>query len=201
MNKTPIILASSSEIRQQLLARILTPLNLSFDCISPNIDETSQGEQHADELAYRLAKQKAHVIAQQYPNALVIGSDQVAWCADNPSVFLGKPITEENAVQQLLNHSGKILNFSTGLSVQHLNQEFECTCVAHYQVQFRDLTEIEIRRYIAIDKPLYCAGSFKAESLGISLFNKMHGDDFNTLLGLPVIELCKILRMYGLNMP
>ena len=91
--------------------------------------------------------------------------------------------------------------FSTALSVQHLQSDFETTLVEHYQVKFRELTLAEIERYIDIDQPLHCAGSFKCESLGISLFEKMQGDDQTTLMGLPMIQLCKILRKFELNAP
>ncbi len=107
----------------------------------------------------------------------------------------------ENAIQQLQANSAQSVFFSTALSVQHAQSGFESTIVEHYQVQFRPLTLAEIERYIALDAPLHCAGSFKCESLGISLFEKMHGDDQTTLMGLPMIQLCKILREFGLSVP
>ncbi|ENU96838.1 maf-like protein [Acinetobacter sp. CIP 102082] len=197
MSRFELILASSSQTRKDLMDR----LGLDYRCISPDIDESVQGENHADDLAKRLAYQKAHVIAEQHPNAIVIGSDQVAWREHAPNNFIGKPLTVENAIQQLQENSGKIVFFSTALSVQHLRSGFERTLVEHYQVKFRQLTLAEIERYIEIDQPLHCAGSFKCESLGISLFEKMVGDDQTTLMGLPMIQLCKILRQFGINVP
>ena len=197
MNQFELILASSSQTRKDLMDR----LRLNYRCISPDIDESAMGELHADDLAKRLAFQKARVIAEQNPNAIIIGSDQVAWREHAPYDFIGKPLSVENAIQQLQENSGKIVFFSTALSVQHLRSGFERTLVEHYQVKFRQLTLAEIERYIEIDQPLHCAGSFKCESLGISLFEKMVGNDQTTLMGLPMIQLCKILRQFGINVP
>ena len=197
MNQFELILASSSQTRKDLMDR----LRLNYRCISPDIDESAMGELHADDLAKRLAYEKARVIAELNPNAIIIGSDQVAWREHAPYDFIGKPLSVENAIQQLQENSGKIVFFSTALSVQHLRSGFERTLVEHYQVKFRQLTLAEIERYIEIDQPLHCAGSFKCESLGISLFEKMVGDDQTTLMGLPMIQLCKILRQFGINVP
>ncbi|MCM1958726.1 Maf family nucleotide pyrophosphatase [Acinetobacter modestus] len=197
MNQFELILASSSQTRKDLMDR----LRLDYRCISPDIDESAMGELHADDLAKRLAYEKARVIAEQNPNAIVIGSDQVAWREHAPYDFIGKPLSVENAIQQLQENSGKVVFFSTALSVQHLQSGFETTLVEHYQVKFRQLTLAEIERYIEIDQPLHCAGSFKCESLGISLFEKMVGDDQTTLMGLPMIQLCKILRAFELKVP
>ena len=197
MNQFELILASSSQTRKDLMDR----LRLDYRCISPDIDESAMGELHADDLAKRLAYEKARVIAEQNPNAIVIGSDQVAWREHAPYDFIGKPLSVENAIQQLQENSGKIVFFSTALSVQHLQSGFETTLVEHYQVKFRQLTLTEIERYIEIDQPLHCAGSFKCESLGISLFEKMVGNDQTTLMGLPMIQLCKILRAFELKIP
>ncbi len=197
MNQFELILASSSQTRKDLMDR----LRLNYRCISPDIDESAMGELHADDLAKRLAFQKARVIAEQNPNAIVIGSDQVAWREHAPYDFIGKPLTVENAIQQLQANSGNTVFFSTALSVQHAASDFEITLVEHYQVKFRQLSLAEIKRYIAVDQPLHCAGSFKCESLGISLFEKMVGNDQTTLMGLPMIQLCKILRQFGVNVP
>lgn len=197
MNQFELILASSSQTRKDLMDR----LRLDYRCISPDIDESAMGELHADDLAKRLAFQKARVIAELNLNAIIIGSDQVAWREHAPYDFIGKPLSVENAIQQLQENSGKIVFFSTALSVQHLQSGFETTLVEHYQVKFRQLTLAEIERYIDIDQPLHCAGSFKCESLGISLFEKMVGDDQTTLMGLPMIQLCKILRAFELKIP
>ncbi|MCH7312503.1 Maf family nucleotide pyrophosphatase [Acinetobacter sp. ANC 4805] len=197
MSQFELILASSSQTRKDLMNR----LRLDYHCISPDIDESAMGELHADDLAKRLAFEKVQVIAQQHPNAIVIGSDQVAWREHAPYDFIGKPLSIENAIQQLQANSGQTVFFSTALSVQHLQSGFETTLVEHYQVKFRQLTLAEIERYIEIDQPLHCAGSFKCESLGISLFEKMVGDDQTTLMGLPMIQLCNILRQFGFNLP
>ena len=195
--QTQIILASSSQTRKDLMNR----LRLNYLCISPDIDESHQNETHADDLAKRLAFEKAHVIAQDHPNAIVIGSDQVAWREHAPQDFIGKPLTVENAIAQLQLNSGKNVYFSTALSVQHLASSFEHTLVEHYHVKFRDLTLDEIQRYVELDDPLYCAGSFKCESLGITLFEQMIGQDQTTLMGMPMIQLCGILRTLGIHLP
>ena len=192
-----IILASSSQTRKDLMNR----LDLPYHCISPDIDESPRGETHADDLAKRLAFEKAQVIAKDHPNAIVIGSDQVAWREHSPQDFIGKPLTVEKAIQQLQANSGQNVYFSTALSVQHLASSFEQTLVEHYHVKFRELTLEEIQRYIEIDQPLHCAGSFKCESLGISLFEQMIGQDQTTLMGMPMIQLCGILRKLGLQLP
>ncbi|WP_374254137.1 nucleoside triphosphate pyrophosphatase [Acinetobacter brisouii] len=197
MKLPQIILASSSQTRKALMDR----LGLEYLAIAPDIDESSQQETHADDLAKRLAFEKARVIAEQYPDAIVIGSDQVAWRETEPQDFIGKPLTVENAIQQLQLNSGKTVYFSTGLSVQHLASGFEQTLVERYQVQFRELSLNEIQRYIEKDQPLHCAGSFKCESLGISLFASMTGQDQTTLMGLPMIQLCKLLRQLNIQIP
>ena len=196
-NRTQIILASSSQTRKDLMNR----LRLDYLCISPDIDELPQGEIHADDLAKRLAFEKAQVIAQDHPHAIVIGSDQVAWREHSPQEFIGKPLTVEKAIQQLEANSGKNVYFSTALSVQHLASGFEQTLVEHYHVKFRDLSLEEIQRYVLLDNPLHCAGSFKCESLGISLFEQMIGQDQTTLMGMPMIQLCGILRTLGILLP
>ncbi|AOA58013.1 Maf family protein [Acinetobacter larvae] len=192
-----IILASSSSTRKALLDR----LGLDYRCIAPDIDESPKGEQHADALALRLAYEKAQHIAQAYPEAIVIGSDQVAWRTQTPQIFLGKPLTVDRAIAQLSDNAGQWLNFSTGLSVQCLARQFAQSVVAHYRVQLRDLSRAEIERYVAQEQPLHCAGSFKCEGLGISLFAQMQGNDQTTLMGLPLIELCTLLRQLGLQLP
>lgn len=196
-HSTQIILASSSQTRKDLMNR----LRLDYQCISPDIDESARGERHADDLAKRLAFEKAQVISQDHPNAIVIGSDQVAWREHVPQDFIGKPLTVKNAIQQLQLNSGKNVYFSTALSVQHLASGFEQTLVEHYHVKFRELTLEEIQRYVELDDPLYCAGSFKCESLGITLFEQMIGKDQTTLMGMPMIQLCQILRALDLKLP
>ena len=197
MSHSELILASGSQTRKTLMDR----LGLVYRCISPDIDESAKGETHADALARRLSFEKAKVIAEQYPDAIVIGSDQVAWRSHTPHDFIGKPLTTENAITQLMANSGQSLCFSTGLSIQHLHSGFEHTLVEHYQVKFRELTLDEIQRYVAIEQPLQCAGSFRCEGLGISLFESMSGNDQTTLMGLPLIQLCYYLRQLNIVIP
>lgn len=195
--KRPIILASSSQTRKELMDR----LKLDYQCMTPDIDESPQGESHADDLAKRLAFEKAQSIAEQYPKAIVIGSDQVAWREGAPDIFIGKPLSPEKAIRQLQANSDKIVYFSTALSVQQKSSGFEQTLVEHYKVKFRKLSLDEIERYVTLEQPLHCAGSFKCESLGISLFEQMIGQDQTTLMGMPMIQLCQILRQLNLQIP
>ena len=184
MNTHKIILASSSQTRKDLMDR----LRIDYLSIVPDIDESPRGESHADDLAMRLALEKAKCIAEQHPDAIVIGSDQVAWREGAPDIFIGKPLSAEKAVKQLQANSDKIVYFSTALSVQHQVSGFEQTLVEHYKVKFRKLSLPEIERYVEIEQPLHCAGSFKCESLGISLFEEMIGHDQTTLMGMPMIS-------------
>ncbi|MEN8992893.1 nucleoside triphosphate pyrophosphatase [Acinetobacter sp. YH01020] len=197
MSTPKIILASSSQTRKDLMDR----LRIDYHSIVPDIDETPRGENHADELAKRLAFEKAYAIANQHPDAIVIGSDQVAWREGAPDIFIGKPLCDEKAVKQLQANSDKIVYFSTALSVQQKSTGFEQTLVEHYKVKFRKLSLPEIERYVQVEQPLHCAGSFKCESLGISLFEEMIGQDQTTLMGMPMIKLCNILRELKILVP
>lgn len=197
MNSAQIILASSSQTRKALMDR----LHINYISMVPDIDESPRGENHADDLAQRLAFEKARYIAQQNPEAIVIGSDQVAWREGAPDIFIGKPLTTEKAIRQLQANSDKIVYFSTALSVQQLSTGFEQSLVEHYKVKFRKLSQVEIERYVEIEQPLHCAGSFKCESLGISLFEEMIGQDQTTLMGMPMIKLCHILRELKILVP
>ncbi|WP_180054414.1 nucleoside triphosphate pyrophosphatase [Acinetobacter sp. YH12142] len=197
MSTPKIILASSSQTRKDLMDR----LRIDYHSIVPDIDETPRGENHADELAKRLAFEKAYAIANQHPDAIVIGSDQVAWREGAPDIFIGKPLCDEKAVKQLQANSDKIVYFSTALSVQQKSIGFEQTLVEHYKVKFRKLSLPEIERYVQVEQPLHCAGSFKCESLGISLFEEMIGQDQTTLMGMPMIKLCNILRELKILVP
>lgn len=194
---TQIILASSSQTRKDLMDR----LKIQYECVVPDIDESPRGELHADDLARRLAFEKANTIAQKHPDAIVIGSDQVAWREGAPDIFIGKPLSTEKAIRQLQANSDKIVYFSTALSVQQNATGFEQTLVEHYKVKFRKLSMAEIERYVAVEQPLHCAGSFKCESLGISLFEQMIGQDQTTLMGMPMIQLCQILRQLNILVP
>ena len=197
MNTSPLILASSSQTRKDLMDR----LHIDYTCIVPNIDESPRGENHADHLAKRLAFEKARAISELHPDAIVIGSDQVAWREGAPDIFIGKPLTVDKAIKQLHANSDKILYFSTALSVQQQSTGFEHTLVEHYKVRFRKLSLAEIERYVELEQPFMCAGSFKCESLGISLFEQMIGQDQTTLMGMPMIQLCQILRSLNINLP
>lgn len=197
MNAIQIILASSSQTRKELMDR----LHIDYISLVPDIDESPRGESHADDLAKRLAFEKAKYIAEKNPEAIVIGSDQVAWREGAPDIFIGKPLTPEKAIRQLQANSDKIVYFSTALSVQQQATGYERTLVEHYKVKFRKLSKAEIERYVAIEQPLHCAGSFKCESLGISLFEEMIGQDQTTLMGMPMIKLCHILRELKILVP
>ena len=194
INSINLILASSSPYRRSLLEK----LGLDFRCESPEIDESRLENEAADSLVARLAVEKARVVAENRTNGLVIGSDQVAEC---DAMILGKPGNAENARKQLLQMRGKTVNFHTGLCVYNAaDGEYEQDVVL-FKVSFRDLTEDEIERYLAKEQPFNCAGSFKSEGLGITLFNRMEGDDPNALIGLPLIRLCEMLRKQGLFLP
>ena len=197
MNAPKIILASSSQTRKELMDR----LRLQYSTIVPDIDESPRGENHADVLAKRLAFEKAQHVANLHPDAIVIGSDQVAWREGAPDIFIGKPLTADKAIRQLQANSDKIVYFSTALSIQQQSTGFEQTLVEHYKVKFRKLSLPEIERYIEIEQPFHCAGSFKCESLGISLFEEMIGQDQTTLMGMPMIQLCRILRELKILVP
>lgn len=190
----PLILASSSPYRRELLARLNTP----FDCISPNIDESPNAGEAPEQLVVRLAQNKAEAIANNHHNHLIIASDQVA-CLDGK--ILTKPGNFENAVMQLSSCSGKRVVFHTGLCLlnsQNQNRQF---CVEPFTVCFRDLTLKQIERYLKAEEPYDCAGSFKMEGLGISLFSKLEGDDPNALIGLPLIRLINMLQKESVEIP
>jgi len=187
-----IILASSSTYRRDILNKIGIP----YHCISPHICEKALIDENAAQLVQRLALEKAQKIATQHPNSLIIGSDQVALLDGK---ILGKPHTTPKAEQQLALCSGKKVSFRTGLCLlDSSDQSYQLEQVI-FDVHFRVLTTQEICHYIAIEKPLNCAGSFKAEGLGIALFDKLEGDDFNSLIGLPLIRLLAMLRNKGIS--
>jgi MAF protein len=192
MHSPKIILASSSPYRKELLNR----LHIPFDCISPDIDETPHENETPNALSARLANEKAAKIAPDYPDAIVIGSDQVAMCHGEP---LGKPYTRDNAIKQLCDFSKQTVTFHTALCVMRGSTVH--THVSEYGVQFRDLSLEEIERYVDIEQPLNCAGSFKTEGLGISLFEKQFGDDPTSLIGLPLIKTSEYLRAFNLQVP
>ncbi|KNC68801.1 Maf family protein [Pseudoalteromonas ardens] len=190
--KTPLILASSSPFRQQILAKLC----LQFDSFSPDIDESAHPQETPAELVARLSEAKAQTAHQYYSSGLVIGSDQVALFNEQ---ILGKPHTVENAHKQLQQFSGQVVTFLTGLSVYQLETQRAITKVVPFKVHFRALSEAQIKHYVAKEQPLNCAGSFKSEGLGICLFDKLEGEDPNTLIGLPLIELTKSLAEFGVD--
>lgn len=189
-----IILASSSNYRKSMLKR----LNLSFEIVIPDIDETAKEDESPSQLVMRLSCQKAEKIAKSHANALVIGSDQIA-CLDHQ--VLCKPGNRENAIKQLQLMSGKSITFLTGLCLfNSVTKEFQ-SAIIPYEVCFRVLSIDQIKRYLDIDTPYDCAGSFKSEESGITLINKMTGDDPTALMGLPLISLAEMLRNQGVNFP
>jgi len=186
MNKT-LILASSSPYRKELLAR----LNLPFETMSPEIDESSLTNELPQDTALRLAQLKARKIAESYSQALVIGCDQVATL---DGLQLGKPGTHENAVKQLKMMRGRTVTFHSALCLYNAETQHMQAEVVPYEVTFRELTDEQIERYLRIEEPYNCAGSAKSEGLGVALIASMHGTDPNALIGLPLIKLISMLQ-------
>ena len=189
-----IVLGSTSKYRAELLAR----LGLPFETALPDCDETPHSSEKPPDLALRLAKNKALSLKTQYPDHLIIGSDQV--CALGGQL-LGKPGTVDRAVQQLRTMRGQPVIFYTGLSVLNSLSGESVDAIDQTKVTLRDLTNAEIDRYIDAEMPLDCAGSFMVEKLGISLFEHIESSDPTALIGLPLISLCKGLRQFGVNVP
>ena len=187
----PLILASSSPYRRRLLER----LQLPFEVAAPGVEESPRPGEPGDELALRLAQDKAAAVAGEYPDAIVIGSDQVPCLG---STLLHKPGDAGRARDQLRACSGEPVVFYTGLSVVAPGAAAQ-SAVVPFQVHFRTLSDEEIEHYLALDEPYDCAGSFKWESLGIALFERLEGDDPTALEGLPLITLCRMLRSLGLD--
>ncbi len=186
-----IVLASSSPYRRQLLEK----LQLSCEVCPPNIDENAYPGERPQDLARRLSEAKAMAVAMQR-SGIIIASDQVA-SVDNH--VLGKPGTTHNAIDQLTLCAGKTVTFYTGLCVYNTTSNQLQGDVITYEVTFRALSQSEIARYVELEQPLDCAGSFKSEGLGVSLFSSMYGEDPNALVGLPLIALCTMLRNEGIN--
>jgi len=185
---TTIILASTSPYRRALLEQ----LQLPFSCANPNVDEALKTDETAREAALRLAQLKAQSIAFHQPLSVVIGSDQLASCDGK---ILGKPGTHAKAYEQLQFMAGKTLTFHTGLCVIQGNKR-HCL-VEDFKVHMRELTKQQIDCYLHREQPYDCAGSFKVEGLGISLFESLEGKDPNSLIGLPLISLISILNTLG----
>ncbi len=192
----PILLASSSPYRKQLLEK----LQLPFECASPDIDESIQKNEKPEDYVQRLAVEKAKALAAEYPNHLIIGSDQCAVLKQEAKyTVLGKPHTVENAIKQLSQASGQSVTFLTGLCVYNSKTDQHSSLVEPFIVHFRELTQAQIERYIEQEKPLGCAGSFKSEGLGIRLFKALEGRDPNSLIGLPLIALVDLLEQQGIQ--
>ncbi|MBA4329779.1 MAG: septum formation inhibitor Maf [Polaromonas sp.] len=190
----PLILGSSSRYRHELLSR----LGLAFEVVSPDVDETPAPGEAPAALARRLALAKARAVAANFPQAVVIGSDQVA---DLNGLPLGKPGNHERAVAQLRQMRGQTVIFQTAVAVVCADSGFEQVELAAVQVQFRELGDDEIEHYLRTEQPYDCAGSAKSEGLGITLLEAIHNDDPTALVGLPLIRTCRMLRAAGLMLP
>lgn len=188
----PLILGSTSRYRRELLSRLGVP----FDAVAPNVDETPQPGENPASLALRLARAKARDVAKRHPEAVVIGSDQVADLHGEP---LGKPGTHERAVAQLRRMRSQTVVFQTALTVVCLSTGFEQSDIAAVRVVFRDLSDSEIESYLRTEQPYDCAGSAKSEGLGIALLERIDNDDPTALVGLPLIRTCRMIRSAGVR--
>jgi septum formation protein len=190
----PLILASTSQFRRELLTRLQIP----FTAVAPDADEIALPGESPAQTAERLSELKARAVADLHPNSLIIGSDQVAYMG---SQRFGKPGRRENAIVQLQAMRGNTVIFHTGLCL--LNTQTGCCQVTGVptEVRFRSLSDSEIERYLDREDALSCAGSAKSEGLGISLLDYMRGDDPNALVGLPLIALSRMLRAEGMDLP
>lgn len=189
-----LVLGSTSRYRRELLQR----LGLNFDVVGPDVDETPLPGESPASTAQRLALAKARAVALRHPDAVVIGSDQVA---DLDGEALGKPGTHERAVAQLQRMQGRTVLFHTALAVVCIGSGFEATDLAPVRVVFRPLGDDEIERYLQTEKPYDCAGSAKSEGLGIALLERIDSDDPTALVGLPLIRTCQLLRQAGVRVP
>lgn len=193
MTMTPLILASTSPYRRELLQR----LRLPFDVARPEVDETALPGEAPQALAIRLAQAKAQAIAHRGADAWALGSDQVAECAGQA---LGKPGRRGAAIAQLQAMSGKTVHFHTALCLAHADGRLLAD-VDLTEVHFRTLGQAEIERYVDAEQPFDCAGSFKSEGLGISLFEAIDNRDPTALIGLPLIATARLLRRAGFSLP
>ena len=188
---SPLILASTSAYRRELLQR----LRLPFTVESPQVDETPRAHESPEQLAMRLALAKAQAVAARHPDAVVIGSDQVADLAGQP---LGKPGNHARAVAQLQQMRGQTVVFQTAVAVVCQATGFCQQDLAAVRVQFRDLSDAEIEHYLLAETPYDCAGSAKSEGLGIALLDAIDNDDPTALIGLPLIRTARMLRAAGI---
>lgn len=189
-----IVLGSTSPFRKELLERF----DLDFITDSPDIDETPLRNETPENYVLRLALKKAKVVAKRHPNSLIIGSDQ---CSILDGEIRGKPHTHENAIKQLTQSSGKRVSFLTALCLYDSNEESYQLEMVPFHVNFRPLSESEIESYLRKEQPYSCAGSFKSEGLGITLFKSLQGDDPSALVGLPLIKLSEMLRNKEVKLP
>lgn len=192
--KQTLVLASTSVYRRDILQKLQIP----FITAAPAIDETRLPHESAEDMVRRLALAKAQAVATMQPQALIIGSDQ---CAVLGETILGKPGDHATAIEQLSACSGQTVRFQTGLCLYDAAQQDYQLTVVPFDVVFRSLTAAEIEAYLMLEQPYNCAGSFKSEGLGISLFERLQGDDPNTLIGLPLIGLANMLRAKGWTIP
>ena len=191
---TVLVLASGSPYRRELLQR----LQLPFEWAAPHINEEPDPFESAEQLTLRLGLEKAKALAVQFPQHLIIGSDQVLLLNDQP---VSKPGNHAAARDQLRQCSGKTVRFVTSLCLLNSAKFSHQLASVPFEVSFRHLDEASIERYLAREQPYDCAGSFKVEALGISLFSAMRGDDPSSLIGLPLIRLCEMLRQEGIEIP
>jgi septum formation protein len=188
----PLILASTSRYRRELLER----LRLPFDVHSPEVDESARVGESPGELARRLALAKAEAIADRFPNAVVIGSDQVA---DLDGDAIGKPGSHAKATAQLRRLSGRTAVFQTAVAVVRRDTRYAQGLLAQVTVRFRVLDDEQIETYLQAERPYDCAGSAKCETLGIALLEAIESDDPTALVGLPLIRTCSLLRGAGIE--
>ncbi len=189
-----LVLASTSRYRRELLTRLALP----FETAAPDVDETPRAGEAPRELALRLALEKAQAVAARKPQAIVIGSDQVADLHGQP---LGKPGTHERAAAQLARMSGQTVLFHTAVAVVQASRGFAQSSLATVTVRFRTLDAATIERYLLAEQPYDCAGSAKSEGLGIALLQAIESDDPTALIGLPLIRTAQLLRAAGLTLP
>lgn len=189
-----LVLASTSPFRRELLAR----LGLPFEVMAPDVDESRRPQETPEALVLRLSEAKARAAAAAFADALVIGSDQVAVI---DGAVLGKPGNRQRAVEQLARAAGKCVTFLTGLSLVDAASGRAQTVCERFRVHFRPLDPAQIARYVDREQPFNCAGSFKSEGYGITLFERLEGDDPNALIGLPLIRLVELLGREGVALP
>ena len=187
-----LILGSTSPYRRELLERLRIP----FDVAAPAVDETPQPHETPQQLACRLAMSKARAVAAQFPDCVVIGSDQVA---ELDGQALGKPGHHARALAQLQQMSGKTLNYQTAVAVVCLETGFAQMDLAQVKVKFRPLSDTQIEAYLRAETPYDCAGSAKSEGLGIALLEAIENDDPTALVGLPLIRTCRMIEAAGIK--